>query len=51
MCLNKKCPRFGRCYRAMATPKFKNQSYMDFKFDDEGNCPDFLYMYDRAVKK
>ncbi len=41
MCLNNDCPLKKDCYRFCAIPSH-TQYYVDFKFDENGECDDFV---------
>ena len=38
MCENNECPKRTTCYRFMAEPNSRRQSYADFKPNKEGEC-------------
>ncbi len=46
MCQNKDCPKSKQCWRFNAPPSDPYQTYMDFKYDENG-CDSFWDMEDR----
>ena len=44
MCQNKECPLREKCYRFKAEPS-DYQSYAEFKPDENGECDNFIEIY------